>query len=67
MKKVLNVLGAKPLGKEELRKIEGGIVPVGEIPCGGPGQSCPPGYCCGRGQNIRQACVVPLPGFINCL
>lgn len=67
MKKTLNILEYKPLGREALKKIKGGIVIGGEIPCGGPGQSCPPGYCCGRGQDIRQACVVPLPGFINCL
>lgn len=68
LKDILKLQGVKELTKTQQQKLEGGfLISHGERACGGPGQTCPSGYCCGRGQNIRYACVVSAPGGINCL
>ncbi len=64
LESILKLKGVELLSKSEQNQLVGGLNT--EIGCGGPGQSCPPGYCCGVGQVLRFACVIPEPGFINC-
>ncbi len=67
LENILKLNGIEVLSKSEQKQLIGGIDTNPEIPCGGPNPPCPPGYCCGRGQNIQYACVIAEPGFINCL
>ena len=70
LKGILKLKGTQALSKSQQKNIEGSgltLIPHGELRCGERGDTCPSGYCCGRGQNIRYACVIAQPGEINCL
>lgn len=67
LENILKLNGIEVLSKSEQKQLIGGLdTTPGETPCGEPGQTCPPGYCCGVGEVLRFACVIPERWEINC-